>query len=110
MLKVYINMPEEGRSSEDIEKSYSIVKELCYSLLGRNIEFIIPIIEDREYIRSLYSVMKLIDNSDYYVRLDSGKTYDHLYLSLEAISRIYKNDFDVIDLTNLREHIMPDLY
>lgn len=113
MKKIFINVPMYGQDDEDYEKTISIIKGICksiYSFDDESVEFVTPLYEHRDHMYGYIESLKLLNDCDYYVKVDKGDVYDELYLGLESASRIYRDEFRIIDLTSLTKLIAPQLF
>lgn len=113
MRKVFINIPEYGLDSEDTEKTINIIKGICiaiYSYKDETIEFLTPLYDQRDDMYGFISALKLMNDCSTYVKIDPGDTCDELYLALESASRIYKDEFEILDLSSITKKIAPQLY
>lgn len=109
-LSVFINIPEKYRDTADINRSKKMIQDICIAIYGKDVEFVSPNYEDRDLMASLVGAAKLMENCNVYVKVDQGDSYDELYLALESMSRIYKDEFDIVDLTSISSKILPDLH
>lgn len=114
MKKIFINIPEYGIDREDTEKTIRIIKHICGDVYLNDevkvIDFLIPSYDERDDLDGFISALKLMNECTVYVKLDSGDVCDDLYFALENAYNIYKDEFEILDLSSLTKQIAPQLY
>lgn len=114
MKKIFINIPKYGIDREDTEKTIRIIKNICGDIYLNDtvkvIDFMIPSYDEIDSMDGFIDALKLMNECVVYVKLDSGDVYDDLYFALENAYNIYKDEFELLDLSRLTKQIAPQLY